>query len=74
LSNATGQSFLPHLQKFLAVLMPLYEQEGKAYLTVSIGCTGGRHRSVATSEAVSHYLSQLGYMVTCQHRDITKSA
>jgi UPF0042 nucleotide-binding protein len=74
LSNAAGQSFLQHLQTFLAVLMPLYEQEGKAYLTVSIGCTGGQHRSVATSEAVSHYLSQLGYTVTCQHRDMAKSA
>ena len=69
-----GQNFMKHLQEFLAVLMPLYEQEGKAYLTISLGCTGGRHRSVATVEAVSEYLRQLGYDVTCYHRDISKNS
>ena len=73
LGNATGQNFLHHLQEFLLVLMPLYEQEGKAYLTISIGCTGGRHRSVATVEAISRYLGQQGYEVTPQHRDIAKA-
>ncbi|ETX00131.1 MAG: hypothetical protein ETSY1_12370 [Candidatus Entotheonella factor] len=72
LETPSGELFMEHLKDFLAALVPLYEQEGKSYLTVSLGCTGGRHRSVATSEALSHYLQQLGYWVTCQHRDIAK--
>ncbi len=72
LEHPAGHTFLQHLQEFLAILMPLYEQEGKAYSTISLGCTGGRHRSVATSEAVAQYLRQLGYCVTCQHRDIVR--
>ncbi len=67
-----GQLFMQHLQDFLSALLPLYEREGKSYLTISLGCTGGRHRSVATSEAIAHYLQQLGYWVTCQHRDMAK--
>jgi len=72
LKTPSGELFMKYLQEFLAVLLPLYEQEGKSYLTVSLGCTGGRHRSVATSEALAHYLRQLGYWVTCQHRDMAK--
>ncbi len=67
-----GQFFMQHLKDFLSALIPLYEREGKSYLTISLGCTGGRHRSVATSEAIAHYLRQLGYWVTCQHRDMAK--
>jgi UPF0042 nucleotide-binding protein len=72
LKTPSGELFMQHLQDFLTALLPLYEQEGKSYLTVSLGCTGGRHRSVATSEALAHYLRQLGYWVTCQHRDMAK--
>jgi len=72
LETPSGQLFMKHLRDFLAALLPLYEQEGKSYLTVSLGCTGGRHRSVAVSEALAHYLRQLGYWVTCQHRDMAK--
>jgi RNase adapter protein RapZ len=72
LETPSGQLFMQHLQDFLMALLPLYEQEGKSYLTVNLGCTGGRHRSVATSEALAHYLRQLGYWVTCQHRDLAK--
>jgi UPF0042 nucleotide-binding protein len=74
LAHAMGQTFMRHLEDFLALLMPLYEQEGKAYLTISLGCTGGRHRSVAISEAVTGYLRRLGYDVACYHRDISKSS
>jgi len=72
LKTPSGTLFMQHLRDFLAALLPLYEQEGKSYLTVSLGCTGGRHRSVAASEALTHYLRQLGYWVTCQHRDMAK--
>ena len=72
LEHPTGVIFLQHLRDFLAVLMPFYEQEGKSYLTISLGCTGGRHRSVATSEVIADFLQEQGYSVTCQHRDVGK--
>ncbi len=72
LETPAGELFMQHLRDFLAALLPLYDQEGKSYLTVSLGCTGGRHRSVATSEALAHDLRQLGYWVTCEHRDMAK--
>jgi UPF0042 nucleotide-binding protein len=73
LENTVGRNFLKHLLEFLSVLMPLYEQEGKSYLTISIGCTGGKHRSVAIAEKVEQHLLHLGYPVICKHRDLTKA-
>ncbi|HKN47027.1 MAG TPA: RNase adapter RapZ, partial [Candidatus Polarisedimenticolia bacterium] len=56
----------------LAFLIPRYIREGKSYLTVAIGCTGGRHRSVAMVEAVSEALRGHGYAVKASHRDVEK--
>ena len=56
----------------LAFLVPKYIREGKSYLTVAIGCTGGRHRSVAMAEAVSEALRGYGYAVKASHRDLEK--
>jgi len=53
-------------------MLPLYEREGKSYLTVGIGCTGGRHRSVAISEAVATRWRGRGWNVQTRHRDIKK--
>ncbi len=72
LQEPLGKRFLTHLQDFLTMLVPLYAKEGKSYLTISIGCTGGKHRSVATAEAIGQHLRQLGYRVACHHRDVTK--
>ena len=59
----------------LAFVMPKYEREGKSYLTIAIGCTGGRHRSVAIAEALAPALAvELGSPLTVVHRDITRSA
>jgi UPF0042 nucleotide-binding protein len=54
----------------LFYLLPNYTQEGKSYLTIAIGCTGGRHRSVAISEKVGRALVREGYKTRVSHRDI----
>jgi UPF0042 nucleotide-binding protein len=67
---ATHQ-FLDHTLNLLKFLVPQYVTEGKSYLTVGIGCTGGRHRSVAVAEALKKGLSGIpGVRVRVRHRDI----
>ena len=56
----------------LDYLMPLYQREGKSYVTVAIGCTGGKHRSVAIANALGQHLSQTGYHARVLHRDVKK--
>lgn len=62
--------FLEKLYEFLKFLIPMYEKEGKSYLTIGIGCTGGRHRSVAVSEILKDSLKKNGYTINIKHRDI----
>lgn len=64
------KAFLEKLHEFLKFLIPMYEKEGKSYLTIGIGCTGGRHRSVAVSEILKGYLEKEGYSINIKHRDI----
>ena len=66
------QEFLSRLTALLEFLLPAYSREGKSYLTVSIGCTGGRHRSVVISEALAGFFGahQVNFKVT--HRDMEK--
>jgi UPF0042 nucleotide-binding protein len=64
------KAFLEKLYEFLKFLIPMYEKEGKSYLTIGIGCTGGRHRSVAVSEILKGYLENEGYSINIKHRDI----
>lgn len=66
------KQFLTKLEQLLAFLLPLYREEGKAVLVIAIGCTGGRHRSVAIARAVTEYLNKLGYPAYEDHRDITR--
>ncbi len=56
----------------LAYLLPRFQREGKSYLTVGIGCTGGRHRSVMVADAINERLAELGYKSKVVHRDISK--
>jgi RNase adapter protein RapZ len=72
LNNPTGREFLQHLRGLFDFLLPQYRQEGKSYLTISIGCTGGRHRSVSIVETLSKLLSGSGVQVDQMHRDIAK--
>ena len=56
----------------LSFLLPLYSDEGKTMLVIAVGCTGGRHRSVAIAQAVTEYLVSLGYPAYANHRDMTR--
>ncbi|HUF05092.1 MAG TPA: RNase adapter RapZ [Aridibacter sp.] len=58
--------------ELLEYLLPLYKEEGKSYLTIGIGCTGGRHRSVMAAERIGESLRKLGYETSIQHRDVVK--
>ncbi len=74
LEEERGLGLLTRLRDLLQFLLPLYEAEGKAYLTVAVGCTGGRHRSVAVVEALAPDLRRGGREVNVNHRDVEKSA
>jgi UPF0042 nucleotide-binding protein len=71
-SFPSTREFIKHLMSLLFYLLPNYMQEGKSYLTIAIGCTGGRHRSVAIAEKVGHALVGEGYKTKVSHRDIGK--
>ncbi len=65
-------AFLERLYDLVGWSLPHYIAEGKAYLTIGIGCTGGKHRSVMISEKLSAFLKALGYRVLTQHRDVER--
>ncbi|CAO0824275.1 RNase adaptor protein RapZ [Desulfarculales bacterium] len=67
----TTVAFLSRFKALLDFLLPQYHQEGKSQLTVSVGCTGGKHRSVAVVEWLAKELAGSGYRVTTRHRDIS---
>lgn len=67
----TGE-FLKRIEGLLTYLIPHYIREGKSYLTVAIGCTGGRHRSVALGESIRKSLAARGFDVKIVHRDVEK--
>jgi UPF0042 nucleotide-binding protein len=70
LREEPGKSFLQRFEEFLRFLLPLYVQEGRYRLTMALGCTGGRHRSVAVTQALSTFLSSLGLGVSTEHRHL----
>jgi UPF0042 nucleotide-binding protein len=70
LNNDDTRTFLKKYLDFLDYLIPLYEKEGKAYLTIGIGCTGGRHRSVVIAEAISKHIKKPDRKIIVTHRDI----
>ena len=74
LARPQTQEFLERLESLLAFLLPQYKAEGKSYLTVSLGCTGGRHRSVALAEELSKRLTEKHRArVKVTHRDVDKA-
>ena len=70
MSDKASQEFLEKLCSFLRFLIPKYSEEGKSYLTLGIGCTGGKHRSVVIAGALDEKLSE--YSAIIRHRDINK--
>lgn len=66
------EEFCRRVQDLLGFLLPEYVREGKSYLTLAFGCTGGRHRSVALAERFGAFLQDQGYRTRVQHRDVEK--
>jgi UPF0042 nucleotide-binding protein len=66
-------AFIEHLTQFLLPLLPRFQQEGKSYLTIGIGCSGGRHRSVMVAEELAKILAANGYGVNIGHRDLDRN-
>jgi UPF0042 nucleotide-binding protein len=65
--------FIQHLRDMLAFLLPAYVAEGKSYLSIGIGCTGGRHRSVVLGEELGRIIEELGYQTRVHHRDVGRA-
>jgi RNase adapter protein RapZ len=72
LEQPAARDFMPRLVELLGQLLPAYTAEGRAYLTIALGCTGGRHRSVALAEHVAMLLRRQGYAPSVLHRDLDK--
>ncbi len=68
-SHDDATTFNEHLHDLLSFLIPRFRDEGKSYVSIGIGCTGGRHRSVAFAEDLGAWLSDQGYRATVRHRD-----
>lgn len=69
-SSSSAATFLEKVYALVDFLIPRYEKEGKSYLTIGIGCTGGRHRSVSIARALAAHIQAGGYGARCQYRDI----
>ncbi len=71
-TSETTHAFISRLRDFLDFLIPLFKKEGKSYLTIGIGCTGGRHRSVYVAAKLAGLLESHGADIRVQHRDVNK--
>ena len=69
--HAYGE-FMRKLRGLLDAVVPGYVSEGKSYLTIAVGCTGGKHRSVVVADELAHYFRKRGHNVTIEHRDLTR--
>lgn len=70
LGGEPGSVFIEKYLDFLKYILPLYEEEGRYRLTIAVGCTGGRHRSVAVAESIYNTLKRSGYSVSIEHKHI----
>ena len=72
LSHPEAMDFLEKVDGLLAGILPSFVREGKSYLTIALGCTGGRHRSVTLAEALGERFSERGHPVSVFHRDVDR--
>lgn len=72
LGNPQATEFIERVDGLLGFLLPAFAKEGKSYLSIAIGCTGGRHRSVALAEEFGRRVAERGYAPTVHHRDIAR--
>jgi UPF0042 nucleotide-binding protein len=66
------EAFLAELERLFALLLPAYVKEGKSYLSIGVGCTGGHHRSVVLAEELARVLERLGFPARVHHRDLER--
>lgn len=66
------EAFLEELERLFALLVPAYVKEGKSYLSIGVGCTGGHHRSVVLAEELARILERLGFRANVHHRDVAR--
>ncbi len=72
LGQPAAKEFLTKIDDLVGMLLPAYVDEGKSYLTIAVGCTGGRHRSVAIAEELHNRIEQRGFLSNISHRDVSK--
>lgn len=73
LGQRASKTFLKELERLFTMLLPAFEHEGKSYLAIGVGCTGGRHRSVAIAQELAAMLERKGYPALVQHRDVERA-
>lgn len=73
MQSEASQGLLRRMQDLVGYSLPLYVQEGKSQLTIAVGCTGGKHRSITFARKLAEYVQQLGYHPTVQHRDVNRT-
>ena len=72
MGHPEAQELLHRYESFLQYALPLYVKEGKSQLTIAVGCTGGKHRSITFARKIAEYCKQLGYQTGIQHRDAAR--
>jgi UPF0042 nucleotide-binding protein len=72
LDQPESGEFLDRVDDLLGLLLPAFVKEGKSYLSIAVGCTGGRHRSVVIADELARLLTKRGFEPTVQHRDISR--
>jgi UPF0042 nucleotide-binding protein len=73
LGQVATKEFIERMRDLFEVLLPGYLSEGRHYLTVAIGCTGGRHRSVVLAEEIAELMNERGLPATVLHRDVGRA-
>ena len=72
MGHPEAKELLRRYEGFLEYALPLYVKEGKSQLTIAVGCTGGKHRSITFARKIAEYCKQLGYQTGIQHRDAAR--